>query len=275
MTGNCLRDQVFIALDLETTGLSLLAHRIVEVAAVRFSLTAGILECFSTLVQPEQDIPEDVIKIHGINAEMLKDKPTFSEISADLLRFLGNHILIGHNVHFDLAFLARALSRSGQELPLNPVIDSCRLSRKCLPEAPNHKLTTLSDYFKLPYPGQAHRAQPDAEVCAALFKLCLSRVSAQEHQPLSALEHICPEAFSYPTTTCEHEPLPTLLSEALKQQKKLRIGYHNARQERLERLITPILVAKQGTHTYVDAFCHLRAESRRFRLDRVYSYQKA
>lgn len=74
-----LKDQVFIALDLETTGLSATQDRIVEVGAVRFSLREGILDTFSQLFNPERLIPEEVIAIHGITNRMVAQAPPFRE----------------------------------------------------------------------------------------------------------------------------------------------------------------------------------------------------
>jgi DNA polymerase-3 subunit epsilon len=271
MAGGLLKDQVFIALDLETTGLSAVRDRIVEVAAIKFSLEAGILDTFSQLVNPQMHIPPVVIGIHGITQAMVADAPVFASLVPALQAFWQDGILLAHNASFDLAFLACELRRAGFAYPPHPTLDTCRLARLLLPEAPNYKLTTLAAHFDLAMDGPAHRALPDSRACAELFKLCVSRLPEQAETPLESFWQHYPGVRNdvMQSAVAMDHPLTPPLNLAISQQHDVKIYYHNARNERTERVVTPLFLAGRGTFTYLEAFCHLRQENRQFRLDRM------
>lgn len=271
MARGCLKDQVFIAFDLETTGLSAIHDRILEVGAVRFSLQEGILDTFNQLFNPERDIPSEVIAIHGITNWMVRQAPLFREQAAALQAFFKEGILLAHNASFDLAFLSYALHQAGQPPISQPVIDTCRLARLLLPGAPNYKLSTLIEHFKLKTYLPTHRALPDALACVALFELCVARLSQGAETPLDVFWTTYPSVSHALIQEVPDHPLGPMLCTAIQQQQDICIGYHNARNERTERVITPLFLAGRGSHTYLEAFCHLRQENRQFRLDRLYS----
>lgn len=179
--------------------------------------------------------------------------------------------MLAHNASFDLAFLACELRRAGQPHLSEPIIDTYRLARLLLPEAPNYKLTTLVNHFKLQIRGPAHRALPDTLACAELFRLCVTRLPQGEDTSLEFLWENYPSASHELIAPPLGHPLASSLYAAIQQQQDIRIGYHNTRNERMERLVTPLFLAGRGNYTYLEAFCHLRQENRQFRLDRVYS----
>jgi DNA polymerase III epsilon subunit-like protein len=94
----------FIALDLETTGLSKYHDSIVEIAAIKYQNCVET-DKFVTLVNPNVSIPPGATYIHGITNEMVKDYPTIETIMPQLLHFLGDKLLAGHNAHFDVGFI--------------------------------------------------------------------------------------------------------------------------------------------------------------------------
>jgi DNA polymerase III epsilon subunit family exonuclease len=271
MARGSLKDQIFIALDLETTGLSAVRDRILEVAAVRFSLAEGVLGTFSQLVNPQSIIPAAVIRIHGITAPMVAEAPLFSSLIPALEEFWQGGILLAHNASFDLAFLACELRRAGHAYPLHPTIDTCRLARLLLPEAPNYKLSTLTAHFELPTDGPAHRALPDSQACAELFRLCVTRLPLQAETQLESFWQNYPGVRNdvLEAAVATNHPLTPPLNIAIEKQLDVKIFYHNARNERTERIVTPLFLAGRGTFTYLEAFCHLRQENRQFRLDRM------
>jgi DNA polymerase-3 subunit epsilon len=87
-----------IVLDTETTGLDPAdGHRVLEIGAVEIvhqSLTGKV---FHTLINPERDVPQDAVRVHGHNSEVLKDKPVFASIVDDFLAFIGDAKLVIHN----------------------------------------------------------------------------------------------------------------------------------------------------------------------------------
>ena len=100
--------QVFVAYDLETTGLYPDKDRIVEIGAVKFD-RRGIIGRFSTLIDPGIPMPSDTTRINGITDGMLQGMPTLDEVLPDFLRFIQNAVLIAHNANFDGSFVNAAL----------------------------------------------------------------------------------------------------------------------------------------------------------------------
>jgi len=109
-----------IVLDVETTGLfTAEGHRIVEVAAVEVAGHRATGREFYSLVNPERDIPEDVVKVHGIDDAKVADKPAFKEIAAELRRFIGDSTVVitcrtKDDYTLDIAFLNMEFERAGQ-----------------------------------------------------------------------------------------------------------------------------------------------------------------
>jgi DNA polymerase III epsilon subunit-like protein len=99
-----LSDLVFVAFDVETTGLSPIACRLVELCAIRFSLGEGQLETFSTLINPGLPIPAEVSALHGITDEMVRDAPEAGAALQNFLNWLGGDrpVLLAHNANFDV-----------------------------------------------------------------------------------------------------------------------------------------------------------------------------
>ncbi len=103
-----------LAVDTETTGLRPEEdHRIVEVGCVELRNHVPSGRTWHTFVNPERSIPEKARQVHGLSEAFLTDQPTFSEIAARFLEFVGDSPLLFHNAPFDLGFLDAELSRAG------------------------------------------------------------------------------------------------------------------------------------------------------------------
>ncbi len=101
-----------ILFDTETTGLDpAQGHRILEIAALELVNDLPTGRHFHTLIDPERDIPEEVVRVHGITARDVAGKPRFAEIAADLLAFFDDDPLVAHNAPFDFAFVDAELAR--------------------------------------------------------------------------------------------------------------------------------------------------------------------
>ena len=101
---NPCSDQIFVALDLETTGLDSAKDTIIEVGAVKFQGNA-VVDTFQTFVNPGRTIPEFIQRLTGISPRQVSRAPFFSSVAGDLSTFLANHPIVGHNIAFDLRFL--------------------------------------------------------------------------------------------------------------------------------------------------------------------------
>lgn len=125
-----LTDVKFACLDTETTGLSPQAGGKICEIAVSVSQNGRKLEEFTTLLNPGMPMHPDVIAIHGITNEMVKDAPSFSDILPRLLAILDGCVLVAHNAEFDLSFLNSETASCGLRLPQYPVLDTLKLARK-------------------------------------------------------------------------------------------------------------------------------------------------
>src|SRR3989440_4340987 len=147
-------DRTFVALDLETTGLSPRIDRMIEVGAVRFR-GAEVLATFQSLVHPEVSIPRAVQELTGIRDADVAKAPPPETVLAELIDFVGDSAVVAHSGNFDLSFLSEPEAQSPYEL-----FDTLDLARIMLPTAPSHSLPHLSRQLGLTHP-HPHRALSD------------------------------------------------------------------------------------------------------------------
>ncbi len=160
-------NKTFIVLDIETTGLSPYADEICEICAIKIK-NFVVQEIFHTLVKPKNKIPEEVIKIHGITDELVKDAPNIEEVLPKLLEFIKNDTLVIHNVNFDLSFINYYLKKlSLPQIPTSQAIDTLEMAKTYFPLS-SHQLSALcNDLFLRTKP--THRAINDALATLELF----------------------------------------------------------------------------------------------------------
>lgn len=272
MLEDLISDKTFVAFDLETTGIHTAIHRIVEIGAVKFHWEHGIIDEYETLVNPERSMPPEVIKVHGITDQMVKDQPLLKECLPEFLSFISDSILLAHNAPFDLGFISYAMNALELEQPENLVIDTCSLSRSLIKNTPNHKLQTLVQMLKLENL-QAHRAKTDSIACLEVFKYCVEKLPSGKQTALNEIFSKSPRArsafFGPQEPDAEFKDLTTRISQAISNNLDLEIQYHNAKNERLKRKITPIYLGGYGKQIYLEAFCHLRQARRHFKINRI------
>lgn len=150
----------YVAIDLETTGLDPSYDEIIEIGAVHIVCGERIEEYY-TLVKPSYPIDDFITELTGITNEMLESAPCISEVLPELLNFVGNHIILGHNVNFDINFICDSLSAMNGSSFTNDFIDTMRLSRRLFPEERHHRLKDVVKRFSLG-DGIEHRATSDA-----------------------------------------------------------------------------------------------------------------
>jgi len=172
--GTPLCDVTFVVVDLETTGGSPTACAITEVGAVKLQGGAS-LGTFQTLVNPGVAIPPEITYLTGITEAMVLPAPRIEEVLPSLLEFVGNAVVVGHNVRFDLSFLRAALERAGRPRLANPSIDTCALARRLVrDEVPNCRLDTLARHFRTGW-RPSHRALDDALATGDVLHALLER----------------------------------------------------------------------------------------------------
>jgi DNA polymerase III subunit epsilon len=157
----------FTVFDLETTGGSPTADRILEFGAVR--VEAGrIGETFTTLINPGVPISPFVTDLTGIDAGMIASAPSFHEIADAAAGFLADSVVVAHNSSFDFGFLNRELSRHRGYVLANPGLCTVRIARRLLPELPDRRLDTVAGYYGFTF-ARRHRAFDDALVTSRIL----------------------------------------------------------------------------------------------------------
>lgn len=172
--GTPLHDVTFVVIDLETTGASPATCGITEVAAARFR-GGECLGTFSTLVNPGAAIPPAITYLTGITEAMVVPAPGIDEVLPTLLEFIGDAVVVGHNVRFDVSFLQAALAAAGRPRLHNTMVDTCSLARRLVrDEVRDCRLGTLAEHFRLAT-RPTHRALPDVLATAELLHVLLER----------------------------------------------------------------------------------------------------
>jgi len=165
----------FISFDLETTGFIAGLDRIVEIGAIRY--VNGVAEgVFSTLVDPQIEIPEAASRVNGISNDMVQGKPTIEKLLPAFAEFCQNDIMVAHNANFDFQFLTSEIVRFESPAPKGVVLDTCNMARKILPGLANYKLGTLVQHLEIPSTA-FHRAEEDANYCGQLFIKLIEKMS--------------------------------------------------------------------------------------------------
>jgi DNA polymerase-3 subunit epsilon len=160
-----------IVLDTETTGLDpATGDRILEIAALEIFNQAPTGAHYHVLINPERDVPEGAVKVHGHTTESLKDKPVFAGIVDEFLAFIGDDRLVIHNADFDVGFLNAELLRAGRTpIAKDRVLDTLALARKKHPGASN-SLDALCDRYRIDRSKRVrHGALLDSELLVEVY----------------------------------------------------------------------------------------------------------
>lgn len=158
---------MIIVLDLETTGLKSFDDHIIEIAMLKFDEnTFEIIESYNSFVDPEIPIPEIISNITGIFENDIKWAPKIKEIKEKIKDFIWENPILGHNVQFDIDFLLAKWI----DVENNIKLDTFFLANFLNFQLNSLNLEMLCKYYKIPFPGMAHRAKFDVEATIILFQ---------------------------------------------------------------------------------------------------------
>jgi len=163
---------VFAIIDIETTGNRHKYGKITEIAIYQHN-GQEITGSFSTLVNPEMDIPAFITRLTGINNEMVKDAPRFYELAKKIIEMTAGRVFMAHNVSFDYKFIQEEFKRLGYDYN-QKTLCTVKLSRKLLPGHRSYSLGKLCSDLKIEINGR-HRAAGDALATVKLFEILLEK----------------------------------------------------------------------------------------------------
>ena len=166
----------YTIIDLETTGLSPLRDCIIEVSAVKVR-NGVIADTFSSLVNSDDTVLSSfIISLTGIKEDMLAAAPDISKVIPEYLRFIGDDVVVGHNVGFDVNFLYEAARSYTGKIFSNDYINTLRMSRKLYPDLESHGLSELAAFFSIDNSG-AHRAEADCLLTYSIYNIFKDEVT--------------------------------------------------------------------------------------------------
>lgn len=151
-----------VALDIETTGLDPNNDAIIEIGAVRFNANRVEGE-WQSLINPGRKIPPFITQLTGITSQMVVSAPALHEVLDDLIAFIGDTPVVGHNVQFDLSFFHKQ-----RALRWNDRIDTYDMASILLPGNSRYNLSALAQSLNVPFPA-THRALDDARATRGIY----------------------------------------------------------------------------------------------------------
>lgn len=262
-----------VAVDLETTGLSPLVDKIIEIAAVKIS-EKGDISTFHSLINPLIDIPHFTIQFHGLTNDDLNEAPTIKKPLREFWTFAERLPVLAHNSSFDLGYLIKSSHDHQLEFPPLDVYDSCRFARaawKKLENAPkNFKLSTLSDHagFALTH----HVAIEDTYAC---LKVMAHAISVEQDHKSTLEKSFVFRLSQFDKNECFNFSTRLNALKTLVQEKELlSLDYRGASIQGRIRPVRPIGLMPLPKGPVLFAECLLTGMNKSFLLKKIKSYSK-
>ena len=163
---------MYAIVDIETTGGKFNEEGITEIAIYKYD-GHTVVDQFISLVNPEKEIQEFVVKLTGINNNMLRNAPKFHEVAKRIIEITDGCVIIAHNASFDYRILRTEYSRLGYDY-VRDSLCTVQLSKKLIPDQDSYSLGKLCRSLGIPVTDR-HRASGDAMATVKLFKLLLDK----------------------------------------------------------------------------------------------------
>ena len=168
---------MYVIIDIETTGGRYNEEGITEIAIHKYDGHV-VIDSFISLVNPEKEIQPFVVKLTGINNNMLKNAPKFYEIAKRIVEISKGCVLVAHNASFDYRILKTEFRRLGFDFEL-PTLCTVELSKKLIPGLESYSLGKLCRKIGIPM-SDRHRANGDALATIKLFEILLQKDTLKE-----------------------------------------------------------------------------------------------
>jgi DNA polymerase III subunit epsilon len=180
----------YVVFDLETTGTSPTASRILEIGAVRLKGFHPVSR-FQRLVDPGRPVPAAITAITGIDDTDVRGRPHVGRCLDEFLHFSAGAVLVAHNARFDVAFVDAELGRRHGGRLAAPVIDTVALARRLMDgRLPRMSLAVLAERFDTAV-RPCHRALPDAEATSEVLARLLGMAQETGAQTVGDVIGLC------------------------------------------------------------------------------------
>lgn len=207
-SGPCVPADQYVAVDIETTGLSFKKEKIIEIGAIK--VREGKEEDrFHSLIDPRRALGEETIRLTGLTDQMLEGSPGIEDVIGELVEFCGDLPLLGHRILFDYSFLKKAAvdqrivwEREG--------IDTLFLCRVFMPPEEKKNLADACLLFGVET-GRSHRALADAEAAHGLYQALKERYSKEDPGRFVPRQLVCKVKREQPATKRQKQRLQELL----------------------------------------------------------------
>jgi len=166
-----MHSQLFAIIDVETTGGGISGNRITEIC-IALLKDGEVVDKFTTLVNPERNIPSHITALTGIDNQMVENAPRFLEVAEKIDEFTKDAIFVAHNVSFDYNVIRGEFRLLGQHYNRKKLC-TVRLSRKLIPGLLSYSLGRLCSTINIAHLNR-HRAEGDVDATTILFQRLLS-----------------------------------------------------------------------------------------------------
>ena len=181
-------NDTYVVFDLETTGLSPVNDRIIEIGAIKIK-DKKVVGNFSTFVNPKIPIPFHIEQLTSINDKMVEDARTIEEVLPEFLDFCDGAVMVAHNAGFDVSFIKEKAKTILNRVVDYTVVDTVALSRAILSQLGKFTLDHVAKALSIP-PFHHHRAVDDADACGKIFLALLDKLEARDIFDLDAINEI-------------------------------------------------------------------------------------
>lgn len=241
----------FVFFDVETTGLSpAFGDRVCELAMVQWQGGRNSA-VFHSLINPGRPISRAASAINGLTDELVAKAPYFAEVAPDILKFVREAVLVGHNAAFDLGFLNHHLGSLQLDPIENTVIDTLALARRCF-KFPSNSLGNIARTLCLPIT-EEHRALGDVNTTISIFQRFLDDLKDRNIESIGQLIEL--QGGEIVVAPVIRPILPTVVEEAIKGQGRLFIRYVTEFNEEITRIVEPRRVQIVEGKAVLVAYC--------------------
>lgn len=262
-------DRPLVVLDTETATLRGAPH-LLELAALRI-VDGEVADRFEALVRPQVAIEPEATAIHGIDESMILAAGDAGEVLERFGAWVGDDWMVAHNAEFDARVLGFECARWRVEPPPGVVLDTLRLARKLIPEAPDHKLETLCHFLELE-DGEHHRALADAAWCWQVLEHCIERLGGAVGAAQLLARCGTPVTIERwrPRVARALKPRLRPLERACHARERVTLVYGDGEAPPVPLAVLPHFVYDLGEKSYLEAQCLTSGLLKTYRLDRVH-----